>query len=98
MNELMDPAPRETVLRAHTASGNGFGVTTTVSVTEIPKVSRSPRVPTDLPIPRVTTLERKVRLVPDLREVWSYINPVMLYVRHLGVRGAFDRRLEGRGP
>src|SRR6202040_3053892 len=47
MNELMDPATRETLEQAHTASGNGFGVTT-VSVTEIPKVSRSPRVRTDL--------------------------------------------------
>src|ERR1700720_2067247 len=46
MNELMDPATRETVVQAHTASENGFGVTTTVSVTEIPKVSRSPRVRT----------------------------------------------------
>jgi 5-methyltetrahydrofolate--homocysteine methyltransferase len=73
-------------------------VTTTVSVTEIPKVSRSPRVRTDLPIPRVATLERKVRLVPDLREVWSYINPFMLYGRHMGFRGDFEKRLEEREP
>src|SRR5712671_6361249 len=98
MNELMDPATRETVVQAHTASGNGFGVTTTVSVTEIPKVSRSPRVRADLPIPRVATLERKVRLVPDLREVWSYINPFMLYGRHMGFRGDFEKRLEERDP
>jgi 5-methyltetrahydrofolate--homocysteine methyltransferase len=98
MNELMDPATRETVVQAHTASGNGFGVTTTVSVTEIPKVSRSPRVRTDLPIPRVATLERKARLVPDLREVWSYINPFMLYGRHMGFRGDFEKRLEERDP
>jgi 5-methyltetrahydrofolate--homocysteine methyltransferase len=98
MNELMDPATRETVVQAHTASGNGFGVTTTVSVTEIPKVSRSPRVRTDLPIPRVATLERKARLVPDLREVWSYINPFMLYGRHMGFRGNFEKRLEERDP
>ncbi|MGB2898754.1 MAG: methionine synthase [Candidatus Acidiferrum sp.] len=98
MNELMDPATRETVVQAHTASGNGFGVTTTVSVTEIPKVRRSPRVRTDLPIPRVATLERKVRLVPDLREVWSYINPFMLYGRHMGFRGDFEKRLEERDP
>jgi len=90
MNELMDPATRETVALAHTASGNGVGVTTTLSVTEIPKVSRSPRVRTDLPIPRVAALERKVRLVPDLREVWSYINPFMLYGRHMGFRGDFE--------
>jgi len=95
---LMDPATRETVVRAHTASGNGFGVTTTVSVTEIPKVSRSPRVRTDLPIPRVATLERKVRLVPDLREIWSYINPFMLYGRHMGFRGDFEKRFDERDP
>ncbi|HET8925835.1 MAG TPA: methionine synthase [Candidatus Acidoferrum sp.] len=91
MNELMDPSTRETVVRAHTASGNGFGVTTTVSVTEVPKVKHSPRVRTDLPIPAVATLERKVRLVPDLREIWSYINPFMLYGRHMGFRGDFEK-------
>src|SRR5258707_984466 len=75
MNQLMDPATRETVLREHMASGNGFSVSTTVSVAPIPKVTRSPRVRVDLPIPQVLYLDRKVRLVPDLREVWGYINP-----------------------
>jgi 5-methyltetrahydrofolate--homocysteine methyltransferase len=98
MNQLMDPATRETVVREHTSSGNGFGVTTTVKVLEIPKVTRSPRVRTDLPIPRVATLERKVRLVPDLRDVWSYINPFMLYGRHMGFRGDFEKRFEEREP
>jgi 5-methyltetrahydrofolate--homocysteine methyltransferase len=98
MNQLMDPATRETVVREHTSSGNGFGVATTVKVLEIPKVTRSPRVRTDLPIPRVATLERKTRLVPDLREVWSYINPFMLYGRHMGFRGDFEKRFEEREP
>jgi 5-methyltetrahydrofolate--homocysteine methyltransferase len=98
MNQLMDPATRETVVREHTSSGNGFVVTTAVSVLEIPKVTRSPRVRADLPIPRVATLERKVRLVPDLREVWSYINPFMLYGRHMGFRGDFEKRFEERDP
>jgi 5-methyltetrahydrofolate--homocysteine methyltransferase len=96
MNELMDPATRETVVREHTSSGNGFGVTTTVSVAEIPKVTRSPRVRTDLPIPPVQYLDRKVRLVPDLREVWGYINPFMLFGRHMGFRGDFEKRLAER--
>jgi len=96
MNELMDPTTRETVVREHTASGNGLGVTTTVSVKEIPKVTRSPRIRTDLPIPAVQYLDRKVRLVPDLREVWSYINPFMLYGRHMGFRGDFEKRLAER--
>jgi 5-methyltetrahydrofolate--homocysteine methyltransferase len=96
MNELMDPATRETVVRAHTSSDNGFGVTTTVRVAELPKVTRSPRVRTDLPIPGVQYLDRKVRLVPDLRDVWGYINPFMLYGRHLGFRGDFEKHFAER--
>jgi 5-methyltetrahydrofolate--homocysteine methyltransferase len=46
----------------------------------------------------VATLERKVRLVPDLREVWNYINPFMLYGRHMGFRGDFEKRLDDRDP
>ncbi|HTQ60824.1 MAG TPA: methionine synthase [Candidatus Solibacter sp.] len=96
MNQLMDPATREHVLHEHTASGNGFAVATTVQVAEIPKVARSPRVRTDLPIPKVAYLDRKVRLVPDLNEVWSYINPFMLYGRHMGFRGDFEKRFAER--
>ena len=98
MNELMDPATRETVLRNHTASGNGASVSTIVTVEEIPAVKRSPRVRADLPIPTVKYLDRKVRLVPDLREVWGYINPFMLYGRHMGFRGDFEKRLAERDP
>jgi 5-methyltetrahydrofolate--homocysteine methyltransferase len=98
MNELMDPATRETVLKEHTSSGNGLSVSTTVILKEIPTMTRSPRVRTDLPIPAVATLERKIRLVPDLRDVWSYINPFMLYGRHLGYRGDFAKRFEEREP
>jgi 5-methyltetrahydrofolate--homocysteine methyltransferase len=98
MNELMDPARRETVVRANTSSGNGFGITTTVSVTSIPLLKRSPRVRADLPIPGIATLDRKVRLVPDLRDIWSYINPFMLYGRHMGYRGDFEKHFAAREP
>jgi 5-methyltetrahydrofolate--homocysteine methyltransferase len=96
MNQLMDPATREQVLHEHAASGNGFSVATTVKVAEIPKVTRSPKVRSGLPIPKVAYLERKVRLVPDLHELWSYINPFMLYGRHLGYRGDFEKRFGER--
>src|SRR5215813_797483 len=98
MNQLMDPATRETVLREHTASGNGFKVSTTVSVAPLTKVVRSPRVRVELPIPPVSYLDRKVRLVPDLREIWDYVNPYMLYGRHLGFRGDFEKHLAERDP
>ncbi len=98
MNELMDPATREKVLSEHTSSGNGANISTTVSVKERPTVTRSPRVRGDLPIPSVEYLDRKVRLVPDLSEVWSYVNPYMLYGRHLGFRGDFAKQLATRDP
>ena len=98
MNQLMDPATREQVLHEHAASGDGIAVATAVAVAEIPKVARSPKVRTDLPIPKVAYLDRKVRLVPDLNELWSYINPFMLYSRHMGFRGDFEKRLAQRDP
>ena len=98
MNELMDPATRETVLRANGELASGVSVTTTVRVEELPAVTRSPKVRADLPIQPVGYLDRKVRLVPDLREVWSYINPYMLFGRHLGYKGDFEKRLAEREP
>jgi 5-methyltetrahydrofolate--homocysteine methyltransferase len=96
MNELMDPGTREEVMHQHTFSGNGVSVSTTVVVNATPAVTRSPKVRADLPIPEVATLARKVRLVPDLREIWSYVNPYMLYGRHLGFRGDFVKRFAER--
>jgi 5-methyltetrahydrofolate--homocysteine methyltransferase len=93
MNELTDPTTRERVLSEHAISGNRTSVTTTVKVVEKPAATRSPQVRADLPIPPVEYLDRKVRLVPDLREVWSYVNPFMLFGRHLGYRGDFEKNL-----
>jgi 5-methyltetrahydrofolate--homocysteine methyltransferase len=96
MNELMDPGTRDEVMHQHTFSGNGVSVTTTVVVNAKPAVTRSPKVRADLPIQEVATLDRKVRLVPDLRDIWSYINPYMLYGRHMGFRGDFVKRFAER--
>ena len=37
-----------------------------------------------------------MRVIPHLAEVWSYINPYMLYGRHLGFRGNFEKLLAER--
>jgi 5-methyltetrahydrofolate--homocysteine methyltransferase len=55
--------------------------------------TRSPKVRTDIPIPPAPYEDRRVRLVPNLAEVWSYINPFMLYGRHLGFKGNFEKLL-----
>ena len=63
-----------------------------------PPTARSAKVRTDIPIPPAPYLERKVRDVPHLAEVWSYINPYMLYGRHLGYKGNFEKALAEREP
>ncbi len=98
MNELMDPGKRDSVLREHAAAEAAEGGGIAVAAAESDESTRSARVRSDLPIPRVASLERKVRAVPDLREVWSYINPYMLYGRHLGYRGDFEKKLAAREP
>src|SRR5439155_24653410 len=82
MNELCDPALRETVLKRHT-----FSEAVTVHETlaeELPPVTteRSKRIRLDVPILPAPYLDRIVRDVPHLTEVCSYINPHMLYRRH----------------
>ena len=56
---------------------------------------RAPAVitPVDAP-PRPPDLIEHTLLDHDLDEVFSYINPTMLYVRHLGYRGRFLEDLE----
>jgi len=98
MNQLMNPAEREGVLanaRSAEASVESVGV-------EAPAVAivtrRSSKVRTDLSIPAAPYLDRKLRIVPNLAEIWSYINPYMLYGRHLGYKGNFEKGLQERDP
>ena len=59
---------------------------------------RSSRVRPDAPPLPPPYAERIVRGVPQLREIWAYINPVMLFNRHLGFKGNFDKALAERDP
>jgi 5-methyltetrahydrofolate--homocysteine methyltransferase len=45
-------------------------------------------------VPAPPDLDRHVLAALDLDEVWSYINPAMLYNKHLGLKGRFSRLLE----
>jgi len=63
----------------------------------VPQV-RGAGVRTDVPIPKPPCLDRHVLEIGDLHDVWSYINPFMLYGRHLGFKGRFERRLAERDP
>jgi len=96
LNELTDPATREAVLAEHTHQEDEAAPAEAPVI--VPGASRSTKVRADIPIPPAPTLERKLRDVPNLAEVWSYINPYMLYGKHLGFKGNFEKLLADRDP
>ena len=98
MNLLMDPAKREATLAAHTAAEPAPAPAPAAQSAEPIGTQRSAKVRTDIPIPPAPYLERKIRDVPHLAEVWSYINPFMLYGRHLGYKGNFEKALAEHEP
>ena len=96
MNQLMDPAQREAVLAAHQAQAAAPAPEPDRDPAAALSTRRSAKVRTDIPIPPAPYLDRKVRDVPQLAEIWSYINPYMLYGKHMGFRGNFEKRLAER--
>jgi 5-methyltetrahydrofolate--homocysteine methyltransferase len=105
MNELTNPATRDSVRRVNKFDESaiprgrpGIGAQRQSPGSGFDETARSRRVRTDYPIPEVTDLERHVDEIQDRREVWSYINPVMLYNRHLGFKSDFERALREGDP
>ena len=97
MNRLMDPAGRDGVLRSHTASAEAPAAEPAPAPAPA-GTGRSGKVRADLPIPPAPYLDRQVRPLGHLAELWSYINPYMLYGRHLGYKGNFEKALAEREP
>jgi 5-methyltetrahydrofolate--homocysteine methyltransferase len=93
LNRLMDPASREETVRAHTFGEALAAAEAAPAPAAAAGAARSKRVRLDVEIPRLPYAERKLRAVPDLEEIWSYINPFMLYGRHLGFKGNFEKAL-----
>ncbi len=96
LNEIMDPATREQVLASHIfGEGEPTPAPSPQPLAPSPE-ARSTKVRSDIPTPAAPYLDRRVRDVPNLAEVWSYINPFMLYGRHLGFKGNFEKLLAER--
>jgi 5-methyltetrahydrofolate--homocysteine methyltransferase len=87
MNRLGDLKPATGGTRSVVAAPEELPETTT----------RSSRVRIVPPLPAPYP-DRKVIAVPNLTEVWSYINPQMLFVKHLGFKTNFERALAARDP
>ena len=56
------------------------------------------RVSHDIPVPNPPDLLPHVLLDYDLERIFPYINPQMLYVRHLGFKGRFSQALLAGDP
>lgn len=98
MNRLMDPAEREKlVAELNVPAASAVGESKAATKLGAAPAKRSARVRLIPPKP-APYADRKVRTVPHLREIWEYINPQMLYVRHLGFKGNFERALAQRDP
>ena len=98
LNEIMDPATREQVLSSHIFRDSPAEPRPVEAVAIPSGELRSPKVRGDLPIPPAPYLDRRVRQMPHLAELWTYINPFMLYGRHLGFKGNFEKLLAERDP
>ncbi|MGA2328045.1 MAG: methionine synthase [Bryobacteraceae bacterium] len=96
LNRLMDPATREATLAAHRYAEAEAPAPPSLGTAAPPGETRSSKIRVDIPIPPAPSLDRKVRDVPQLAEVWSYLNPFMLYGKHLGFQGNFEKRLAER--
>jgi 5-methyltetrahydrofolate--homocysteine methyltransferase len=96
MNRLMDPAERVSLTQEHSADEDEAPAAEAAGYVE--STTRSSRVRLDVPPHPIPYRERIVRDVPQLREVWGFINPQMLYVKHMGFKGNFERRLAERDP
>lgn len=98
MNGIMDPATREQVLASHVFRDMPDEPGPREQAVIPSGEKRSPKVRVEIEIPPAPYLDRRVRAIPNLAEVWNYINPFMLYGRHLGFKGRFEEALAARDP
>jgi 5-methyltetrahydrofolate--homocysteine methyltransferase len=88
LNRLMSPGSRAE-LEAELLDKDLGPASSSPQPVALYSTARSSRVSLDVPIPPVPDLQRHVEEVDDLDQLWSYINPQMLYGKHLGFRGRF---------
>ncbi|HET9227693.1 MAG TPA: vitamin B12 dependent-methionine synthase activation domain-containing protein, partial [Thermoanaerobaculia bacterium] len=98
VERLMDGGARpeleqEVAALIETDTVESAGAETGVS-TAAPQVQEIRR---DIPVPQPSDVERHAEQL-DLDEVWAYLNPQMLYAKHLGLRGSVRKLREEGDP
>ncbi|MBI4563592.1 MAG: methionine synthase [Planctomycetes bacterium] len=91
-NRLMEPDRRA---RLEAALDDEARTLAAAVGTAVPKTTvstrRSSRISAEEPIRRPPDLRRHVVEIPDLSELWPYLNRQMLYSKHLGLKGSVER-------
>jgi 5-methyltetrahydrofolate--homocysteine methyltransferase len=93
MNRLMDPEGRDSLMAEALVPVESKPEPDSKPQIEVPAV-RSSKISLDVsPIPAPDTDRHLEPQVDDLRPIWDLINPQMLYGKHMGLRGGFEKKL-----
>jgi len=102
LQRLMDPERRAALIEEHVgARSDDSDDSTKAESSESSDLapSRSLNVRLDIPLPSPPDLDRHVvQHVDDLRDLWRYLNPQMLYGKHMGMRGKIERLIDEGDP
>ncbi|MDH4120599.1 MAG: methionine synthase [Deltaproteobacteria bacterium] len=96
-NKLRDPAQAAATAAQWTAVPGQAPAPEAPAAPAVPN-RRSSRVRVDLPIPPVEDTRRHVMKSVRLDDVWAYLNPQMLYGKHLGLKGNARDKLAAKDP
>ncbi|TPW19088.1 MAG: 5-methyltetrahydrofolate--homocysteine methyltransferase [Elusimicrobia bacterium] len=100
-NQLQDPERRAAALDANVVRQDGLRAASQAAAAPAPEADTAPTAPAIAhahPIPSPPDLKRHVLEDFDLERIFAYINPVMLYGRHLGLKGDLKVLLEKGDP
>ena len=94
LDRLSEPAQREAMELEHAPVSDDPRPSAAPSAAD--QARRSTRARASVPPLRCPYPGRQKVDVPQLRDLWLYLNPAMLYSRHLGFRGNFEKALASR--
>ena len=87
-NKIVDPQASIALFAQLFEKQGSLGAETFIEPEKKPvNYTRSPQVGILEATPKPTDLKRHVQRHVPLTQIWKYINPLMLYTRHLGIRG-----------
>jgi len=97
-NRILDPEALPTVRQELAQQAGALADAPQKAAPQAAPAVRSSRIRIDLPRPAAPDFERHVMAKLGLDEVWSYVNPQMLYGKHLGLKGNARHLLERKDP